>query len=163
MEEEEIKKRLRELETLFHRQGQPVTLQRRIILETVLRRDDHPTVEQVFQAVRDQVPAVSRTTVYRGLETLVAMRLVQQLSHPRRTVRFDGRTDRHHHAVCVYCNRVIDVEDARFDRLPLPEDDLQGFRIDDYSVLFVGTCPKCREERPDSGPGRAKKPGGGSK
>lgn len=159
MREEQIAEKLREFETLCHRQGLSLTLQRRMILEAVLERDDHPAVDQIFEAVRTRVPAVSHTTVYRVLGTLVEMRMIQRLPHPGRTIRFDGRTDRHHHAVCESCSRIIDMEDPSLNELPLPEGDLQGFQIDHYSVVFVGTCPDCRAKRSQSDPGEGETPG----
>lgn len=159
MHEEQIAEKLREFERLCHGRGLSLTLQWRMILEAVLERDDHPAVDQIFEAVRSRVPAVSHTTVYRVLDTLVEMRMIQRLPHPGRTVRFDGRTDRHHHAVCESCSRIIDVEDPSLNQLPLPTGDLQGFQVDDYSIVFVGTCPDCREKRPKPDPGEAETPG----
>jgi len=150
-----IAEKLREFERLCHDRSLSVTLQRRTILETVLGRNDHPAVDQIFEDVRDRIPAVSRTTVYRVLETLVEMQMVQQLSHPGRALRFDGRTDRHHHAVCQCCGRIIDVEDSRCSRLPRLKGELRGFRVDEYSIVFLGTCSDCLKEQSelDSGEG----------
>ena len=49
--------------------GFPLTVQRRVILETMLLRDDHPTAEQIYDALQAQVPEISRATVYRALES----------------------------------------------------------------------------------------------
>src|SRR5687768_15979264 len=59
------------LEALCRREGIPLTMQRRVIFTALLKRDDHPTVDQVFAQVKDRIlPGVSRTAVYRALETL---------------------------------------------------------------------------------------------
>ena len=63
--------RIRELEALCQERGIPCTLQRRIVLEAVLDRLDHPSADQVFDAVRDNGPGISRATVHRTLEFLV--------------------------------------------------------------------------------------------
>ena len=71
-------KRLQEFEELCRRQALPLTVQRRTILDAVLATNDHPTAEQVFRAVQDRLPGVSRTTVYRVLDTLVRVSVIKR-------------------------------------------------------------------------------------
>jgi Fur family peroxide stress response transcriptional regulator len=42
-----------------------MTVQRRIVLEALSKRDDHPTADQVLEDVREDLPSMSRSTVYR--------------------------------------------------------------------------------------------------
>ena len=65
MEQRQKQERLRELEALCRERGIPCTLQRRIVFEAVLDRLDHPSADQVFEAVRDNGPGISRATVHR--------------------------------------------------------------------------------------------------
>ena len=142
-----IAERLREFETLCSRMGVPLTVQRRVVLETVLERDDHPTADQIIEVVKRRVPGVSRTTVYRVLDMLVNVGVIRRLHHPGPVARFDGKIRRHHHLICKKCNRVIDLENAKLDKLPLPNVRTEGFEIDDYSVQFIGTCAACRQAK----------------
>jgi len=147
MHRDRVAEKVRELEAVCRRKGVPVTVQRRAVLEAVVERDDHPTADQVIEVVRRRVPGVSRTTVYRVLDMLADTGLIRRLHHPGPAARFDGRTRRHHHLVCKKCNKVIDVEIAKLDRLVLPDVGAEGFEIDDYSVHFVGTCAACRQAK----------------
>jgi Fur family peroxide stress response transcriptional regulator len=144
VQKERIAEKLREFEALCRREGLPLTVQRRTILEALLEREDHPTADQVFEMVESRVAGVSRTTVYRALETLVRLGVIRRIHHPGTSARFDGKTYRHHHLVCMYCSRVIDFEDCALDRLALPDCKPQGFEIEDFSVQFTGTCADCR-------------------
>jgi Fur family peroxide stress response transcriptional regulator len=114
-------------------------------LESVLERDDHPTADQIIEVVKQRVPGVSRTTVYRVLEMLVDAGMIRRLHHPGSAARFDGKIRRHHHLICKKCNKVIDLESAKLDRLSVPDVAAEGFEIDDFSVQFVGTCAACRK------------------
>ena len=136
--------RLGELEAACRRHGVPLTVQRRVVLETLSRRTDHPTADQLLVDVRTRLPGVSRTTVYRVLETLVRLGLAVKTCTPGSAVRFDPRTERHHHLVCLQCERVIDLHAPSLDALRLPALRTAGFEISDYSVHFRGTCPECR-------------------
>lgn len=138
---------LRKLEETCRAQGSPLTVQRRTVLEEVLRRDDHPTADQVYAAVLDRLPRISRRTVYRVLDTLVEMGLIRRVHHPGAATRFDGIIRRHHHLVCSRCNRIVDLENSELDKLPLPGGRPQGFEIHDFSVQFIGICRDCRKGR----------------
>ena len=147
MQPDQIAERLREFESLCRQQGVPLTVQRRVILETVLERDDHPTADQIIEVVKERVPGISRTTVYRVLDTLVDMGVIRRLHHPGPAARFDGKIRRQHHLICKKCSKVIDLEDASLDQLPLPKRKLQGFELDDFSVHLSGTCADCQKKR----------------
>lgn len=135
---------LSQLEAACRRHGVPLTVQRRVVLEALAGRTDHPTADQLLVDVRTRLPGVSRTTVYRVLETLVRLELAVKTCTPGSTVRFDPRTERHHHLVCLQCERVLDVHAPSLDALRLPTVRSGGFEISDYSVHFRGTCPECR-------------------
>jgi Fur family peroxide stress response transcriptional regulator len=141
----ELAERLRAFEDRCREAGFPLTVQRRVILETMLRRDDHPTAEQIHEAVQARVPEISRATVYRALESLVRLGVIRRAHHLGPATRFDSNTGHHHHLVCVRCNCVTDFEDARLDSLPLPDRSRTGFQTVDYSVHFTGLCAECRQ------------------
>jgi Fe2+ or Zn2+ uptake regulation protein len=124
--------------------GIPLTPQRRAVLEAVLALELHPTADQVHERVVAALPDVSRATVYRALETLVASGVITKLSHPGRAVRFDPRTERHHHLTCLGCDTVIDLDDERFDSLPIPDTSAFGFAVADFCVQLRGLCTACQ-------------------
>ena len=141
----ELVERMRALEERCRDAGFPLTVQRRTILETVLLRDDHPTAEQILEALPARVPGVSRATVYRTLEALVQLGVIGRAHHLGVATRFDANASHHHHLVCVRCNRVTDFSDSRLDGLPLPDCAGSGFQAADYSVHFTGLCGECRQ------------------
>lgn len=130
-------------EARFRQAGIPFTVQRRAIWAAFCRRRDHPTAENVFQAVAPQLPGLSRTTVYRTLEAFVELGLAQRLGHPGAAVRFDPKITRHHHLICELCGAVTDLEDRRLDRLRLPRLADSAFRVRDFSVQIAGICGTC--------------------
>ncbi len=138
---------LREFEALCRAQGLPLTIQRRTILEAICQRHDHPTADQIFEAVQRRIPDISRTTVYRVLETLVKAGAVGKVCHPGSAARFDPKTHQHHHLVCLECGRIVDLEDVRLDALRVPSVDWRGFDIRAFDIQFRGTCPQCRRRR----------------
>jgi Fur family peroxide stress response transcriptional regulator len=139
--------RLAEFESECRRLGLAVTVQRRTVFAELAGRRDHPTADQVYDAVRRRLPGLSRTTVYRVLEALVDAGLARKVHHAGAVARFDPMTGRHHHLVCEACDRLVDLDDALVPRLRLPEEHGTGFRIRDYSVSFTGLCPACARKK----------------
>jgi Fur family transcriptional regulator, peroxide stress response regulator len=139
----EKQRRIERFETAHREGGLPVTLQRRAVFEAILDRQDHPTADQVFQAVHPRLPQLSRMTVYRILGTLVSLGLLSKACHPGSAARFDPKLHQHHHLVCLDCGDIIDLEDARLNQLPWPDVGRHGFQIEDYHVHFRGRCARC--------------------
>jgi Fur family transcriptional regulator, peroxide stress response regulator len=139
--------RLAGFEEECRRRGLAVTVQRRTVFGELVGRRDHPTADQVYDAVRGRLPGLSRTTVYRVLETLVDAGLARRVHHAGGAVRFDPMKGRHHHLVCEACGRLADLDDAMVPPLRLPEPSRTGFRIKDYSVSFTGLCPECAKKK----------------
>ncbi len=144
MKPDEIAERLQRFEALCRERGLPLTVQRRDILKAVLERDDHPSADQIYETVREHIPGLSRTTVYRVLDMLVELDVIRRLQHAGSGARFDGKIQRHHHLVCRKCGCIIDIETSSLDGLRVPAGERQGFEIEDYSVHFVGLCQECR-------------------
>lgn len=130
-------------EALCRERGLPLTVQRRVILQAMLERDDHPTADQIYDAVKTRIPGLSRTTVYRVLDTLVQFGVVGRVSHPGGVTRFDAKVHQHHHLVCLKCGVVIDVEDERLNRIALPPIRTGGFQVHAYDIHFRGVCAAC--------------------
>jgi len=123
----------------------PVTTQRRAVFEAIQDRTDHPTAEQLYRAVRAQLPQVSRMTVHRILGTFVSLGLVARTCHPGSAARFDPKLHQHHHLVCLNCGRIIDVEVPRLNRIAWPDVKAHEFQIQDYNIHFRGRCGRCRQ------------------
>ncbi len=126
------------------RRGVALTVQRRAVYAELADRRDHPTADQVHDALRERLPGMSRATVYRVLETLVEQGFARKVHHPGAVARFDPMTTRHHHLVCDRCGRLVDLEDGAVSAVRLPEAGRRGFEIRDYSISFTGLCRDCR-------------------
>jgi Fur family peroxide stress response transcriptional regulator len=153
MADEDVRARLALFEKLCREHRIACTKQRRAVLEIVLARDDHPSADDVHDAALLQIPGISRTTVYRTLDTLVRMGLITKACHPGRAVRYDRNLAPHHHLVCLACNVVIDVEGLELGAIPLPDVSGFGFVVADARVQLRGICRECgRSTGQDSEP-----------
>jgi Fur family peroxide stress response transcriptional regulator len=132
-----------EFEHVCKKHGLALTIQRRAILESLASRLDHPTADQVYEDVADKIKGVSRTTVYRVLETFVSIGLAKKISNPESKARFDADTSRHHHLTCTKCGLVLDLFDSTLNNLQVPTVIGKEFEVMDYSITFTGLCSAC--------------------
>ncbi len=138
-----IDEKLQSLVTVCRSQGLALTVQRRVILENLAGRTDHPTADQIYSAIKDRLPGVSRTTVYRVLEAFVELGIIQRISSPGATARFDANTERHHHMFCRQCEKVSDLFSPSLNSIPIPAPNEARFDLSDYSITFTGLCLDC--------------------
>lgn len=146
MDEAARRSRLELYERLCRERGLRCTVQRRVILEAALILGNHPTADQVLEAVRDRLPGIARPTVYRALEHLAELGVISKACHPGHVARYDTRTDLHHHLVCLHCNQFVDFTSPSLDGLEIPDTSGLGFELSDYRVQLRGTCRSCREK-----------------
>ena len=137
----------KELEQICREHGRSMTIQRRAILENLAGRTDHPTADQIYDDMKGRLKGISRTTVYRVLETLVSFGLARKISNPESKARFDADTSRHHHLTCIDCGSIMDIHDQVLNNIELPARFASDFEFIDYSICFTGRCSRCRTEK----------------
>lgn len=139
--------RLKEFEEQCKKNGIALTSQRRIIFEVILDMDSHPTADQVHAAPLVRRARISRATVFRTLESFERMGLISKACNPHGVIRYDGRTEQHHHLVCMECDSVIDIAAPELDALPVPDTSALGFEVENFCVQLRGLCRQCKERR----------------
>lgn len=124
--------------------GQRYTEQRAAVYRYLIGTEAHPTADDVFTSVRQEIPDISLATVYKSLETLVGCGLAIKLTYGDGSARYDGRTDQHHHARCLVCGRVMDVPtDVDVSSVTGKLPPVTGFAVEGYRLELLGTCAAC--------------------
>ena len=124
--------------------GHRYTDQRAAVFRLVSRSRVHPTAEDVFLSVRNEVPGISLATVYKSLETLVSCGLAKKLNPPDGSARFCGRTEPHHHARCLACGGVSGVGGELGDsEIAALRRRANGFHLVGYELELTGYCSDC--------------------
>jgi Fe2+ or Zn2+ uptake regulation protein len=136
-----------ELVRKFKRHGYKMTPQRRAILEELtLSSPEHPTAEQIHEAVLRRMPDTSLATVYNTLRELVAVHEVHELDLGQGVRRYEVNDREHAHLVCVNCQCVRDLP-ADFGQLRALLSQHNGFHPIRYDVTVYGYCDECLESR----------------
>lgn len=134
---------LRDFEARCRSLGLAVTHQRTVIYEELLATKDHPTPEAVYERVKTRIPAISLGTVYKNIKTFLDAGLLKEVSLHHGTQRLDPNTAEHHHLICIYCRRIVDLPDEDIGPLQWNNEGTAGFRVERVSVELLGACPDC--------------------
>ncbi len=121
-----------------------VTPQRVAVLSILESRRDHPNAEQIYQEVRQQMPAISFNTVYKTLEVFCQKGLVIKVNPLHEVARYDVDTKHHAHLICRQCHLIVDLLDEEAPAPPLSEEAQAGFQVERHSLTFWGLCPQCQ-------------------
>lgn len=117
--------------------------QREIIYDQVMNYPTHPTVEEVYNALKPDNPNLSLGTVYRNLNQLSEAGMLMKIPIADGSDRFDGRTDCHYHMICEKCGRVFDIELDCLDEIPQTVMRENGHRITRVTLNLKGVCAGC--------------------
>jgi Fur family ferric uptake transcriptional regulator len=118
----------------------------RLAVLSVVTEGKHMTAEQVAQAARERVGAISTQAVYDVLGALTAGGLVRRIEPAGSPARYETRVgDNHHHAVCRSCGAITDIDCVVGDPPCVAPADAGGFVVDEAEVTFWGLCPDCQK------------------
>lgn len=108
------------------------------ILDYILNHKTHPTIDEIYDALIEDNPTLSKTTVYNTTKVLFENGVVRQLNMDGQPMRYDGEMKMHGHFCCRECNKVYDVE-----LLTELEAQFKGFVVEDTQLNYVGICENC--------------------
>lgn len=120
--------------------------QREAILECLKNRWDHPTADDVYKSVIEQIPNISLGTVYRNLTFLSDKNEIVRISTGLGPDHFDAITTPHCHFICKKCGAVYDIDAPLMDENFIGHID-KNFMFGDvksYSMKFYGICKNCK-------------------
>ena len=149
--EELLRKRLKE-------KGLKVTHQRLLILSVLEQNSGrHMTAEDIYELVAEDYPEIGLATVYRTLQLLWDMQLVDRISLDDGWVRYeighlleDETKHNHHHLICRSCGWVIPFDADLLDDLEHHLEETAGFRAMDHELKFYGMCRECVKKEKSS-------------
>ncbi|EKU49819.1 Fur family transcriptional regulator [Staphylococcus massiliensis] len=146
-----MEERLDRVKQQLQQSSYKLTPQREATVTVLIENEaDHLSAEDVYLKVKDKAPEIGLATVYRTLELLAELKVVDKINFGDGVARFDLRKEGakhfHHHLVCMECGSVDEIEE---DLLPQVEDKVEkdfNFKIIDHRLTFHGICDSCQQK-----------------
>jgi Fur family ferric uptake transcriptional regulator len=121
---------------------------RNAVVELLERQTCALTAQEIDDRLRAQGRGVGRASVYRILELLTELRLVQRIDVGQGVARYERHQpdgDHHHHLVCDRCGRIAPFEDPALEQAIERVSRGLSFAVDDHDVVLHGACGDCRD------------------
>lgn len=140
---------------LLKANGLKVTTQRIVILEVLEDRpNEHLTAEEIYECVKEKYPEIGLATVYRTIQLLSELNLIDKLNLDDGFVRYEigkqgngGPSHHHHHLICLSCGKVLTFQDDLLEGLEQKIQTTMKFQVEDHEVKFYGYCEECQNKR----------------
>ena len=123
-----------------------ITETRRAVLSYLVKSQEHPSADAIYQDLKPAFPNMSLATVYNNLKVLIEEGFVSEIKvRNDTTTYFDFMGHQHLNVICEKCGRIADME------LELPdvkhEAEVQtGYHITQSQTTVYGLCPQCQQE-----------------
>ena len=127
-----------------------MTPQRKVVLEVFLDNENaHLSAEDVRGMLRDRDSDIGLATVYRALELMCDLGILQKMEFGDGCSRYElnltePNAHQHHHLICRGCGKVFEFSDDLMDELEDTIAEKCKFKILDHQVKFFGYCEECQ-------------------
>ncbi len=130
-------------------QGLRLSSGRQIVFEEAMRAHGHFASEELIKQCRKNKRKVSRATIYRSLRELLAAGVIRETAFGDKHQHFEHIYDEkpHHHARCIHCYNIIEIDDLGEDKVYQPLLERQGFKILGHEMHFYGVCKNCLNKK----------------
>ncbi len=122
-----------------------LTKQREVVLQVIRAAEHHLTANEVFAEAKNLLPTISFATVYNSLRFLKEAGHIAEIQFGFSGAnRFDAKTNRHDHAICNRCGKLVDID------LEMPEELIKlaakfsKFKPESLELTLRGLCPECK-------------------
>lgn len=140
---------------MLKEKGLKVTNQRVMVLKTLSSSPGvHLTTEEIYDLVKSEYPEIGLATVYRTIQLLLDLNLIDKINLDDGFVRYEIAEDldsvsghHHHHLICTECGNVYSFEDDLLENLEKTIKNSLGFEVVDHEVKFYGCCKNCKKVR----------------
>jgi Fur family ferric uptake transcriptional regulator len=132
-----------ELQRAGHRAGAA----RLAVVDLLARQDCCLSAREIADELRTEGSEVGIASVYRALDVLDELRLVQRLDAGEGVVRYEPAHPsghHHHHVVCDRCGRVSAFADPQLEEAIERTARRLDHAVEGHDVVLRGRCPRCR-------------------
>lgn len=136
---------MNKLKNILIEKGIKPTYHRLKILKYIYKNIvSHPNVEVIYDALKDDIPTISMTTIYNTLNAFLKKGLVSSVIITGTEMRYDYNTSHHHHFLCRKCGKIFDI-DIECPYVTDERSSISGHGIEELHGYFKGICKNCME------------------
>lgn len=142
-------KQHRDLISILKAKNLRLTPTRKGLIQFILDNKDRKiSLQEITRFLDKTVAGVNRSSIYRNLELLKKLDLIQELNLPHKGKCFQYIFDKevHHYFICKSCGKASKGNKELFQRIEQALNDVHGFSKANLSMVFYGICEKCKRK-----------------
>lgn len=134
-------------ETYLTRINSRYTTQKRNIVDSILKQNDHFEVDEFLFELHKAKEDFSRATVYRTIKQLLEANLLQKVTTHDGKVYYEKSTteERHDHLICNSCGKILEIKDNTIDKQLKKLCQSLNFHPEYRSLQIYGLCATCKK------------------
>lgn len=133
---------MKSIKKILEKHGINPSYQRIIIYKYLIENQIHPSIDQIYNSLKENNPTLSKTTVYNTIRLFIENGILSKIYCDDKEMRYDINTHNHMHFVCDKCGEIYDIKS---DNKVFQIDEIQGHKINHTSISFRGICKNCRD------------------
>ncbi|WP_408095558.1 Fur family transcriptional regulator [Peredibacter sp. HCB2-198] len=140
-------KKHRDLVSILKAKNLRLTPARRALIQYILdNKSKHISLKEIYEFLGIKVEGVNRSSVYRNIELLKKLDIIQELNLPNKGKCFQYVFDKdvHHFYICKTCGKASRGNKELFEKIEKALKDIHGFSKANLSMVFYGFCEKCK-------------------
>ena len=126
------------------KRGYRMTPQRRAIVSEIVQTEGHIAPHELVQKVKDRLPGVNDSTVYRTLDLLEELGFLSHAHLGRAPSYHHAGAGDHIHLICARCGARLGIPEAESADMKELVAERTGFMPDFTHFAISGLCAKCR-------------------
>jgi len=134
--------------TLCESHGISMTHQRQVVYEVMSAMEGHPSPEDIFDRVREQIPSISQATVYKNIHTFVECGIFTEVSPHYGPLRVETNSTPHYHLICRLCRKIEDLAPEALGQIAHKPKMMGSFLAERIAVEVMGVCKQCQRAVP---------------
>ncbi len=131
---------------ILQSKGISPSLHRIKIYQYLMTHRTHPNVDTIYKELVNEIPSLSKTTVYNTVKTLAQKGILLELTIDSTESRYDADIHPHIHFRCTSCGNIYDIEYNLLNIKGLEKLEratIEGHQIHSSHIYLYGICKNC--------------------
>ncbi len=134
------------ISNILQSKGISPSLHRIKIYQYLMTHHTHPNVDTIYRELVNEIPSLSKTTVYNTVKTLAQKGILLELTIDGTESRYDADIKPHVHFKCTSCGNIYDIDykSLGIDELEkLGQSSVDGHNVTSSYIYLYGICKNC--------------------
>ncbi|MBI4404187.1 MAG: transcriptional repressor [Deltaproteobacteria bacterium] len=143
-------KKHKDLLAILRHNNMRITPARRLLLQYILdNQSSGISLRNIYAYMNERLPGIDRSSIYRNLENLKHIEIIQELNLPTVGKQFQYIFDKkvHHYYICKSCGKLNKGNKTLFEKIESALKEVHGFKKANLSVIFYGHCASCSKKK----------------